>query len=389
MFLFSLFGIVFLNLLCVGANFPVLPAYNAEFGADNTAVALLYVAYGLSRAVVSPFWGQLSDRVGRKPIMTLGAMATIAGSVLWIGSDSWWMLLSSRLVDGIFSAQAVIAAAMITDAIKPEKRTMAYGLIGAGVSLGLTLGPIWGGLVSQHYSPAAVGYGFLILQGLSLLIVLFLLPETLPVSQRSQTTMSFLETVEPLRMKSVQPFFALTFFGSVIVGALTMAIPYRSQLVLTWTEVEVAYAFAGVGFMSALVQGGALRLLLKIARESTLVYSGLGLMVLGNLIPGLSYGMPTLVAGMLLTTIGGSIALPSVKGLLSQVPMNQAGSIMGYNQALQNLGRSLGPALGTLGIWVLPNGEFLLPAILTVVPFILVWRAAKNTPSPEPNVVTI
>lgn len=384
MFLLALFGIVFLNLLCVGANFPSLQSYNAHFGAEEKALALLYVGYSLPRALVSPFWGQLSDRIGRKPVMISSSLATIAGSILWIEATNWWMLLGSRLLDGLLSAQAVVAAAMIADFVKPEKRTAAFGVLGAAVSLGLTLGPIWGGVVSLHFSPAAVGYGFLILQGLSLAIILFLMPETLPKSKRSLKPMTFAEGFAPLKMGGARPFFLLTLLASVIVGVLTISVSLRTVKLLDWTELELAYAFGAIGLTGAIVQGGALRGLLKIASEATLVHVGLALLVVGYLIPSLAFNSTAVFLGIIVVTVGGSLALPCIKGLLSGVSEDQMGSIMGYNQSLQNMGRSVGPLIGTLGVMLLPVGEFLLPALLALVPLglaLVFFSRTKTSPA--------
>ncbi len=381
MFHFSLFAIVFLNLLCVGANFPALPSYNEQFGAEEFALTMLYIAFGLSRAIVSPFWGQLSDRIGRKPVM-IGSLATIAGSIIWINSTTWWMLMGSRLVDGLLSAQAVVAAAMITDFVEPKNRTAMFGLIGAAVSLGLTLGPIWGGIVTESFSPAAVGYGFLILQGLALCVILFFLPETLQKSARSTVTFSFAETLAPLGIRSAQPFYLLTFMGSVIFGTLTIAIPMRTLDLLNWSTLNVSYAFAAIGLVSAVVQGGALRGLLKITQEKSLIYCGLILMIAGNLLPALFFNTPNIYLGIVITTIGGSLALPCIKGLLSKTTESNAGTVMGYNQALQNLGRSVGPVLGPIGLLLLPNGEFMLPALFTMIPLILALKMLPQSKTP-------
>ena len=363
---FSLFLIVLLNLLCVGANLPVLPEFNKALGADNTALGVVLLAFGLPRALVSPFWGMVSDRVGRKPIMVVGTIGALFGSVLWIITDNWWMLLLSRLVDGLLSAQAVIAASIITDALPREKRTVAFGLMGAAVSLGLSFGPLWGGLLCEWKGPEALGYVFLLLQGISLMVVLFLMPETLPRENRSKAPFSWASHTEALRLPGASTLYKLSFFASLVVGTLTLALPHQSGLKLGWEASDFAWGFATVGLLGAICQGGLLRVCLRYASEGVLVGWGLALITLAQLIPGVYFSQTTLICWLILTTIGGSLMLPCVKGLLSQVPTEQAGSVMGINQSVQNLGRSMGPALATAGIALGYNGEFLLPGFVAI-----------------------
>src|SRR5579872_2882382 len=73
--LYTLLSVMFINMLGFGIIVPLLPFYGASFHAQPWAIALVFSAYSMGSFIGEPFWGRLSDRIGRKPILvwTIGA----------------------------------------------------------------------------------------------------------------------------------------------------------------------------------------------------------------------------------------------------------------------------------------------------------------------------
>src|SRR5579884_1416521 len=96
-----MFLTVFIDLIGFGIIIPVLPLYAKQFGADGLTVGLLLMSYSLMQFFFAPFWGRLSDKVGRRRILLISLSASFAGYMIWGFSGSLWMLFLARIVAGI------------------------------------------------------------------------------------------------------------------------------------------------------------------------------------------------------------------------------------------------------------------------------------------------
>ena len=102
----------------------------------------------LARFVFAPIWGRVSDRVGRRPILLLGLLGSVAGYTLFALAGTLSLLFLGRILMGIFGATIPTAQAAVADVTAPQDRARGMGLIGAAIGLGFILGPALGGLLS-------------------------------------------------------------------------------------------------------------------------------------------------------------------------------------------------------------------------------------------------
>lgn len=375
--------IVFLQLLCIGANFSTLKFYSESLGGTGLAVGILWAALSVPRALLSPLWGSVSDRWGRKPVMVLGTLGTMAGSLLWVFADSWGMLLTSRLVDGVLSAQAAVAMSIIADCTTREKRARAMGTVGGAVVLGLTIGPAMGGLVGSMAGFPSLGWVMFGLQAAALLLTLTALRESRP---RKTTAGASLipDAFRPAawRLLAARPgAVALIGAAGVIAGAAAVystAFPNASAEWFEWDESQLMWAFATLGFVGAIAQGGIVRVFARDGREPVLAGVGIVVVAIGfALMAAWKQPAPALIATAVLA-LGSGLAFPCLTSLLSaRVDAESQGLTLGANQMAQGLGRGAGFLAGSaFGLGAL-HVPFLLAIGGCAMAFLFFWLAIR------------
>ena len=140
---------VVLDLVGFGIVIPLLTFYAESFHATPLQVTLLMACYSLAQFVAAPFWGQLSDRVGRRPVMLASIALTATMLAGFAASRALWMLFLFRTLHGAMTANISTAQACMADLTTSENRAKGMGLIGAGFGIGFTLGPFIGGELGQ------------------------------------------------------------------------------------------------------------------------------------------------------------------------------------------------------------------------------------------------
>src|SRR4026208_956986 len=108
--LLIIFLTVFIDLIGFGIVLPLLPVFSKDFGANGVMIGLIMASYSVMQFLFAPWWGRLSDRVGRRPVLlvsTAGAAmsyALFAVACHYPGNMGLWLLLVSRTLAGICGA---------------------------------------------------------------------------------------------------------------------------------------------------------------------------------------------------------------------------------------------------------------------------------------------
>ncbi|MBN1640611.1 MAG: MFS transporter [Anaerolineae bacterium] len=140
---------VFVDILGFSILIPFLPFYGQEYGAEPWLIGVLMSTNALFSFFSGPIWGTLSDRYGRRPMLLLSQLGTLAGFLMLAFSNNLVMLFLSRIVDGVFGGNFPIAKAIIGDVVPPEKRSVQMSNIGVAHVLSSLLGPGLGGWLSR------------------------------------------------------------------------------------------------------------------------------------------------------------------------------------------------------------------------------------------------
>ncbi|NTU98194.1 MAG: MFS transporter, partial [Chlorobiaceae bacterium] len=176
--LFILLLTVLLDLIGFGIVLPLLPTYAKELGASPLMIGLIAAIFSIMQFIFSPFWGKLSDVMGRRPVMLISIFITAVSYLVFSQASTIPLLIFARGLSGIGSANIAAAQAYITDVTDSKNRSGAMGMMGAAFGIGFIIGPVIGGILKHHYGIQTVGYVSSFLIAIDLVLALFLLPES-------------------------------------------------------------------------------------------------------------------------------------------------------------------------------------------------------------------
>jgi DHA1 family multidrug resistance protein-like MFS transporter len=144
---------------------PFLPFYLIELGVHGTASVELWAGVISSSnfftsALLSPFWGGLSDRIGRKPMVVRSSLAACTFLALAGVCHNVWQLLVLQALAGIFGGFSAATMALVGSTVPEERMGFSLGWLATGQLVGTLLGPLIGGLIADHFHDYRVVYYF-------------------------------------------------------------------------------------------------------------------------------------------------------------------------------------------------------------------------------------
>lgn len=145
-----MFLIAFLDLVGFGMLLPSLPFAVLDLGGSAWKLGMLMAAYTGIQFLISPLWGALSDRIGRRPVILLNLVGTSLSLFLLGVSGSIQWLFIARAIAGASGATLSTAYAYMLDTATDEERSRALALIGTAFGLGLVFGPAIGGPLLRY-----------------------------------------------------------------------------------------------------------------------------------------------------------------------------------------------------------------------------------------------
>ncbi len=369
-----IFFTVFIHLIGFGIVLPVLPLYAKTFGASAVTIGWLLASYSIMQFLCAPLLGRLSDRVGRRPVLILSMAGTVVGFLIMGWAGSLLMVFIGRIIDGITGGNISTAQAYIADITEPEERSKGMGILGAGFGLGFIFGPALGGVLSQISPNApllfAAGLAFV-----NTLALAFFLPESLPAEHRQtvphEDTVPLREVFTGSHARTQGLIMAVYLVETIAFSLLTTTYPLYTQKVFHYGVTQNGYLFAGLGVISAVIQGGLLGRLVRRFGEKLLIIVGAIFSTLSFIL--LPHG-GTIVYLWIATAgiaVGHGLMVAPLNGLVSRgVSQTLQGRALGLMQSMSSLGRVAGPILGG---WLLQHDEAAALVVFGRTPY---WTAA-------------
>jgi DHA1 family multidrug resistance protein-like MFS transporter len=322
--------------------------------------------YSLMQLICAPVWGILSDRYGRKPILSIGVLGYAITLFMFGLAKTFAMLFITRSLSGILSSATMpTAMAYIGDNTPQKEKSKGMGQLGAMVGVGVILGPLMGGLLSTDSLslPFFVGSG---LAFLALLLVIFLLPEsriasppteglqplneahpadqTVPVSSSPSPRVLdiYLRVILSPAGILLLLIFIMSFGMTNFQGMIGLYVVDK----FAFNTKQVGAIWMVMGIVLILVQGGLTGPLSKKLGELTLIRLGLLGGAIGFILVALAVDYITTLLALGFFMLALALIGPALNSYISAFAGEHQGTVMGLNSAMTSLGRVVGPLWG-------------------------------------------
>jgi MFS transporter, DHA1 family, tetracycline resistance protein len=393
-----IFVTVLLDMLSFGVVVPILPKLISDFVGGDTARASEYLglfatAWASMQFFFSPVLGLLSDRYGRRPVILLSNFGLAFDYLIMALAPNLRWLFLGRILSGITAASIPTATAYISDVTPPEKRSKAFGLLGAAFGVGFVLGPALGGWLGM-YNPRLPFWVGCAVSLLNAMYGLFVLPESLPQDKR-QTELKWKNAnpVGALRLLSshaeLMGLATVNFLGYVAHEVyLTVYVLYvMSQL--HWNERMVGISLAVVGVTSIIMSGGLVGPMVNWLGERRALLTGLFFAAAGFAMYGWAGSTWMFLLAIPVNSLWALAGSTSQSLMTRRVSPSEQGELQGAIASLRGIAMLIGPGLFSLTFAFfivpehrLPAAPWYLAAALLVVSLVIAWRvAAEQSPA--------
>lgn len=397
--LFTIFITVFIDLLGVGIIIPVIPAiffeegsqfFSGNYSKDQISIfyGILLASYPFMQFFGAPMLGALSDRYGRKPILSIALIGTFIGYLLFayaVISRNLWLLFIARMIPGFTGGNISIITSSIADVSDKDSRTRNFGLVGMAFGMGFILGPMIGGVLSDntilpwfdHYVPFVFTAA---LTALNILLVRYNFRETLKTPLQSKVKL--FKGVENIFTSFANPQLRYVF---IIVLLISIGFTFYTQFfsvvlyeAFDFKEKDIGLLYGYVGIWLAITQGLLVRYLsYRYKPMQILVYS----------LPFLAIGIALILvptAGWMFYLVNPIIAVfygvtsPNLTSIVSaQADPSLQGSILGINQSMLSLGQMVTPLMGGFLVGINVFYPIIASAVIILIAYV-VYRVVQR-----------
>ena len=367
-----IYGITLIDMVGYMIMIPLLPYYAQKFGASGVVVGALLATMAVASAAAAPFWGALSDRVGRKPIVLASQCISLAGYLLLAWAPSLAMLFVARGIAGIGGGNLGVTQSYIADVTPENMRDKAFAGFGVVFGSGIVVGPVLGGALVHvgFWLPFVVAAG---IELANIALTIRFLPETGGKKQSGiDIPRTALDVWRTPRIRSLisQHFifiFAVTYFFSIFALYVNRALHFGPE--------QAGYLIAFAGVVGGIALWIAVGPLAHRFGDAIVAQVGLGLSVIAYAALGFAHNLGAFVAVLVVWAIGASCVEPTISALLSEnVPEKERGAMLGFNDLMSNAALMLAPSLG--GFIIDANIALIgvIPGVAAFIAFIMMSR---------------
>jgi DHA1 family multidrug resistance protein-like MFS transporter len=328
-----------------GLVIPIFPFYIEELGGSGGELGMLVALSALTELLFGPLWGSISDRIGRKRVLMVGVFGYGVSLVLMGLASELWMLFAARALSGLLTAATMPSAmAYIGDTTEEEDRGGGIGWLGSAAGLGIILGPGVGGWLGQDSLsvPFYVGAG---LAWTALLLVWFLLPETLPAAERSEQRARGLQLRrlwDALSSPVGYPLFLLFLVSFGLANFEAVFGLYAAQQ-FGFGPGRVGTILVVVGLVTTLGKGALTGPLTKRWGEVIVIRASMIAGAVGYLVLLAAFDYLTVLLATGVFILSKTVLRPALLALISRRAEAGQGAAMGLGNTFLSLGRVVGP----------------------------------------------
>lgn len=340
---------VFLDLVGFGIVLPLLPSYVGEMGGSAQTLGVLLASFAAAQFIATPVLGRASDRHGRRRVIVLSLTANaIAMGLFSLAAmrHALVLLFCSRILAGLTSGNISACQAVVADLSHGAERAKAMGKLGAGIGLGVMLGPWIGGRVSLlgDAAPPLFAGAFAII---ALVGVLIFLPETHATAGRRDSEPRAPQSLRSLandpRVVLILSLYFLTFlYMATMQTSLALVVMERFE----WGKDRVGDLFGLFGLVTLVVQFVVIGPLTRRVRQVAVVLAAASFSIAALTLIAFAKLPAAMVAGLVVLALGVGLTQPLLAALSSTYAgKEQQGVVLGFAQSSGSLARTVGPLL--------------------------------------------
>ena len=390
-------GIMALALVSMGAgmsvNFVVASPLALEAGLSPREIALVLVGSAALYAVLTPFWGRMAEKFGRKRIMafsmfasgvtnaafTLALSSAMTGVVT--GLSAFLLLAVVRLSYGLLSPGMHPASmAAMADATTSETRAAGLGMLGAAIGIGSIVGPAAIAILVE-LGPLAPLWGAVIFNFFCAAVLMLALPPT----RKSRDGLGT-ERPAPLKVTDarIRPYMIFLLGYFIAVGAIQQSVAWlvQSRFDLTAEDAiqQSSYVFIALSITMVIVQFSYIQP--RKPDPKRILVPGIAFVAAGYFVTAVAPTVAIMVAGFAIVGVGAGLAVPSINALGSMsVPKQEQGAAAGLMAAAPPAGFVIGPILGAELYQISEPLPLIVSAVLMSSLAVVAYRLLLTRPS--------
>ena len=375
-----IFLVTFIGLMGFGFILPLFPFYAERMGASPEIITLTMAAFSLGQFVAAPYWGRLSDSIGRKPVLILTLLGSGLSYVILAYAPNLTVVILSRILSGLMAGNVSIAFAYVADITDDSNRSAGLGKVSAALGLGFMTGPAIGGLLAGNNvedanylltALAAAGINFL-----AMLAAIIFLKESLGIKQRKPFE-GFSKIIELETFTPAKPILPLVFCGLIFYTSMSMMesiFPLWANKIFSYGPSHIGGVFFMLGSLGVIIQGGLIGKLTELLGEKKLVQLAALSLMTGLTVIGSAPFEFSLWIGLFFFGCGAAIFNPSLSSLISKsADPSSRGQYLGHYQAACSMGRIVGPSVsGLLYSYFHTSTPFYSGAIIAIPVILLI-----------------
>ena len=370
-----------------------LDPQNQIFGSGFTdaqimmILGLLKASYPLFQLIGAPFLGNLSDRIGRKPVLIITLSGTLLGYLLIIYSiftQNIYLLFAGRIIDGITGGNIVVLYSVIADVSDPKQKASRFGLIGMAFGLGFIFGPFLGGLTSSsdiiswfNYTTPFVLSAVLV--AINLLFILSRFPET-RISLRKEKLRFYAGIRDFFKLLSNKELSALFLVFFLFIMGFTFYTQFYDVFLISkfdFNQQQIGNVFAYIGLWIVLSQGYLTGKLSQYFNAGKVIFTSFVVLAITLLILLIPDDYRLLFIILPFVSVAHGLIQPNLLGLISNsASADFQGKVIGFSQSLQSIGYAIPPLISGFVIALNLNLPIIISACFISLAFIffLVFR---------------
>lgn len=383
----------FVDMLGLAMVIPLLPFYATKLGASATVVGILIAAFSIAQLASAPLWGRFSDHYGRRPALLVGLLVSAVAYVIFAYASTLWLLLLSRVVQGLGGGTIGVVQAYVADASDPKDRAKSLGWLSAATSFGAVVGPAIGSALI-HWGRQAPGIASAIFCVLVSVFAGVYLRESREESPGSGDHGILAETgsgaIWSVISRPKEPAQRLIWIYAIAIGAFYGTAPTLPLILahrLPITEANVGFFVMYLGGMGVFVRAGLLGRMIEWLGEARLTRLGLVLLAAGLALIAAVHSYPTLLVALTLMPLGTAFVFPCVTAMLSRVvPTKNRGLYMGVQHTFGGVSRVLFPLAAGVAMDHLGLGfPFVIAGVLVLSTLLLTTSMEDYAVSRAPS----